>query len=91
MAYIQTANRTIELSPNVAAADLQKRARGNSRASECFSSRFAYSEAEKVWPIYRRRIVPSNCRLMWLRLTCRREHGETVVLQNALNINKLHI
>ena len=35
----------------------------------CFSSRFAYSEAAKVWPIilYRRRIVPSNGRLMWLR------------------------
>ena len=31
----------------------------------CFSSRFAYSEAAKVWPIYRRRIVPSNGRLMW--------------------------
>ena len=33
----------------------------------CFSSRFAYSEAAKVWPIYRRRIVPSNGRLMWQR------------------------
>ena len=33
----------------------------------CFSSRFAYSEAAKVWPMYRRRIVPSNGRLMWLR------------------------
>ena len=33
----------------------------------CFSSSFAYSEAAeaaKVWAIYRRRIVPSNGRLM---------------------------
>ena len=33
----------------------------------CFSLRFAYSEAAKVGPIYRRRIVPSNGRLTWLR------------------------
>ena len=33
----------------------------------CFSLSFAYSEAAKVWPIYRRRIVASNDRLMWLR------------------------
>ena len=32
----------------------------------CFGSRFAYSEAAKVWPIYRRRIEPSNGHLMWL-------------------------
>ena len=40
----------------------------------CFSSSFAYSEAAEVWPIYTRRIVPSNGRLMWL-VYCKRKAG----------------
>ena len=40
----------------------------------CFSSSFAYSEAANACPIYRRRIVPSKGRLMWL-VYCKRKAG----------------
>ena len=40
----------------------------------CFSSSFAYFEAANIWPIHRRRIVPSKGRLIWL-VYCKRKAG----------------
>ena len=68
MAYIQTANRTIERSPNVAAMGADYREREPSTSQGERARRVVETAVgTRTYCKDARRIVPSNGRLKWLR------------------------